>query len=110
MPLNRWQYHLAHLRQHALVQPAARADEMQQRLMLRRHPRRRRHHRQRLHALALARHHQAKAIVPQRTFTVLVPDHARKPIHIRRKPRSTVISKVHLSPHAGSESLPLFDS
>ena len=50
-----------------------------------------------------------KAVVPQRTFTVLVPDHARKPIHIRFKPRSTVISKVHLSPHAGRESLPLFD-
>ena len=110
MPLDRRQYLLPHLRQHAFVRPTARADEMQQRLMLCRHPRRLCHSRQRLHALALARQHQAKAIVAQRTFTVLVPDHARKPIHIPLKPRSTVISKVHLSPHAGRKSPPLSDS
>ena len=70
--------------------------------MLRRNPRRRRDRRQRLHTLALARHHQARAIIPQWTLAILVADHARKTLDISRKPRSAVISKARLSLRAGS--------
>ena len=110
VPLNLRQHHLAHLGQYPLVQPTAQADKMQQRLMLGRHPRRSRHRRQRFDALAFARHHQAHAIVPQWTLSISVADYTHKPLDIRVKPRSTVISQVHLSPHAGSESPPLCDS
>ena len=58
---------------------------MQQRLVLRRRTRRRRHRRHRLHALALARQHQSRAIIAQRTDPILVANHARKPLNIRRK-------------------------
>jgi hypothetical protein len=65
------------------------ADKMQKRLVLRRHPRRRRYRRHWLHALALTRHHQASAIVPQRLRTIRVPNHTHKPLDIRRKSRFT---------------------
>ena len=110
VPLDLRQHHLAHLGQYPLVGPTAQTDEMQQRLMLGRHPRRRRHRRQRFHALAFTRHHQAHAIVSQWTRSILVADYTHKPLDIIVKPRSTVISQVHLSPHAGRESPPLFDS
>jgi hypothetical protein len=58
---------------------------MQQRLVLRRRPRRSRLRRHRLHTLALAGQYQAGAIIPQRTNPIRVPEHARKPLHIRRK-------------------------
>ena len=57
------QHYLPHLRQHLLVRPAPFADEMQQRLMLRRRPLRCRYRRYRLNALAFAGHHQPQAIV-----------------------------------------------
>src|SRR6202158_1155124 len=58
---------------------------MQQRLMLRRRPRRSRLCGHRLYTLALAREDQPGAIVAQRANPVGVPEHARKPRHIRRK-------------------------
>ena len=63
VPLHLRQNHLAHLGQDPLVRPATLADKMQQRLMLRRYPRRRRHRRHGFHALAFTRHHQTHAIV-----------------------------------------------
>src|SRR5437773_2133853 len=72
VPLDLWQYHLAHLGQHLLVRPLSRADKMQQRLMLGGRAIRRRDRRHRLNALALARHQQAGAIMPQRFLAVLV--------------------------------------
>jgi hypothetical protein len=88
------------------ARPPSLADEMQQRLMLRRRAMRRRDRRHRLHTLALARHQQPGTIIPQRSLAVLVADHTRKPIDIRRKPRFTVVnpSVIHLSDfhrHAG---------
>src|SRR4051794_23076510 len=75
---------------------------MQQRLMLGRRAMRRRDRRHRLNALALARHQQAGAIMPQRFLTVLVPNHTRKPLDISHKSRFTVVSSsvIHLSPQA----------
>ena len=63
LPLDRRQHHLAHLAQYPFVRPAALADKMQQRLVLRRRARRSCYCRHRLHALALARHHQTHAVV-----------------------------------------------
>ena len=65
--------------------------------MLRRRAMRRRDRRHRLHALALARHHQAGAIIPQRPLAILVANHARKPLDIRRKPQFTVVSSSLIS-------------
>ena len=102
VPLDLWQHHLAHLGQHLLVRPLSLADKMQQRLMLGRRAIRRRDRRHRLHALALAWHQQAGAIMPQRLLAVLVTNHARKPLDIPRKSRFTVVSSsmIHLSPQA----------
>jgi hypothetical protein len=61
--LDRRQHQRAHLGQHRRIRPWRVADEVEQRLVLRRHPRRRRHRRHRLDALALARHQQAKTVV-----------------------------------------------
>ena len=65
------------------------ADEMQQRLMLRRHPRRCRHRRHRLDALALARHQQPEAVIPQRRRPVSVAE----PLDIGEKARFTPITR-----------------
>src|SRR6185503_6070082 len=56
-----------------------------------------RHRRHRLHALALARQHEPRAIVAQRTDPILVADHARKPLDIGRKPHLTgiAVAKIH---------------
>ena len=95
MSLDRRQNHLANFCQHPLVRPAPLADKMQQRLMLRR----RRHRSHRLHALALARQHQALTVIPQWLGPVGVTDHAHKFFDIRRKTRLTVLLlKIHLSP------------
>src|ERR1700688_4619348 len=85
VPLDLWHHHLAHLGQHLLVRPLSLADEMQQRLMLGRRAMRRRDRRHLLNALALARHQQAGAIMPQRFLAVLVANHARKALDIPRK-------------------------
>ncbi len=87
LPLDLRQHHLAYLGQNRLVRPMSLAHKMQKRLVLRRHPRRRRYCRQRLHALALTRHHQPGAIVPQRLRTIRVPNHAHKPLDILSKSR-----------------------
>jgi hypothetical protein len=102
VPLDLWQYHLAHLGQHLRVRPLSLTDKMQQRLMLGRRAIRRRDRRHRLHALALARHQQPGAIMPQRLLAVLVTNHARKPLDISRKSRFTVVSSlvIHLSPQS----------
>ena len=102
VPLHLGHHHLANLGQHLLVRPLSLTDEMQQRLMLRRRAMRRRDRRHRLNALALARHQQAGAIMPQRFLAVLVANHARKPLDIPRKSRFTVVSSsvIHLSPQA----------
>jgi hypothetical protein len=63
---------------------------MQQRLTLRSRSFRRRHRRHRL-TLALARHHQANAIVAQRPGAIRVADHTHNPIDKRRKSRFTIV-------------------
>src|ERR1700675_4481377 len=85
LPFHRRQHHLAHLGQHPLVRPCRDTDKMQQRLMLRRRPRRSRLCGHRLHTLALARQDQPGAIVAQRANPVGVTEHARKTLHIRCK-------------------------
>jgi hypothetical protein len=40
---------------------------------------------------ALARHHQTQAIIAKRLGPVRMPDHAREPLHIGRKPRFTIV-------------------
>src|SRR6266404_3901123 len=85
LPFHGRQHHLAYLGQHLLVRPGRDTDKMQQRLMLRRRPRRRRLRGHRLNTLALARKYQPGAIITQRANPVGVPEHARKPRHIRRK-------------------------
>ena len=57
----------------ATVRPRRLANEMQQRLVLCCRPVRRRYGRHRLDALALARHYQAQAIIPQRATPVRMP-------------------------------------
>src|ERR1035437_4485186 len=96
-----------------LVRPRRIANKMQERLVLRRRSLRGRHRRHRLDALALARQHQANAIVTQRPSTVSMANHAHKPLDIPRKPRFTVVccSEIHINPHLlMSESLPLPES
>src|ERR1700730_4471632 len=113
MPLHPRQHHLAHLRQHLLVGPTTLANEMQQRLMLRRYPRRRRHRRHWLNALALARQHQSRAIISQRLGSIGMSDDAHKPLDISIKPRFAVTSswEIHFSLHVPKpESPQLFDS
>ena len=39
----------------------------------------------------LARHHQTQAIIAKRLGPVRMPDHAREPLHIGRKPRFTIV-------------------
>src|SRR6266481_5223986 len=107
------QNHLAHLGQNLLVRPPSLTDKMQQRLVLGGHPRRRRHGGDRFDALALTWQHQPGAIITKRLFSVLVPNHARKPLDIRRKPRFTALkrSAVHPQPlSAWCESRPISDS
>jgi len=79
------QYRLAHLGQNSIVAPSSLTDKMQQRLMLCRGSPGRRDRRHRLHALALARHHQARAIVAKWTRPIRVADHAHKLIDIAVK-------------------------
>src|SRR5205823_14812293 len=99
MSLDRRQNHLANFCQHPLVRPAPLADKMQQRLMLRRRSLWCRHRSHRLHALALARQHQALTVILQWLGPVGVTDHAHKFFDIRRKTRLTVLLlKIHLSP------------
>ncbi len=95
MRLDRRQHQLAHLGQHHLVRPRRLADEVHQRLMLGRHPRGRRHRRQRLHALALHRQHQPRAVVAKRAYPVGVADHAPQTFHIGRKPRLHRVRHPH---------------
>src|SRR6202022_1855541 len=109
----RRQPHLAHFGQPLLVRPWRDTDKMQQRLVLRRRPRRRGPRRHRLDALALARQHQTGAIIAQRPSPVNVTNYAHKPLDIRRKPRFaiSVVLEIHLALQApNSESLQLFDS
>ena len=40
---------------------------------------------------ALARHHQTQAIIAKRLGPIRMPDHAREPLHIDRKPRFTIV-------------------
>src|SRR5271167_955372 len=113
MALHPRQHHCAHLRQHLLVGPTTLANEMQQRLMLRRYPRRCCHRRHWLNALALAREHQSRAIIPQRLGSIRMSDDAHKTLDITIKARFTVASswEIHFSLHVPKpESPQLFDS
>ena len=101
------QHQFAHPGQNPLVRPRRVADEMQQRLVLRRHPGGRRQRRHRLDALALSRHQQPEAVIPQRRRPVSMADHLNKPLDINRKARFTPISSqvVHHNPDAPEISL-----
>src|SRR5260370_34922513 len=68
--------------------------------MLRGGPGRRRHRRQRLNALALARHHQAGAVIAQRVDPIRVADHAGQALNVSRK--ATVAAVRTLKTHPGS--------
>ena len=75
-----------------LIRPRRVGDEMQQRLMLGRDPRRRRHRRDRLDALAFSREQQAQAIITQRRRPIRMPDHRGEPIDIGGKPFLPVLA------------------
>jgi hypothetical protein len=77
MALDRRQHHPAHFGQDVRVRPRCLTDKMKQRLMLRPNSSWCRHGRHRLDALALARQHQTRAVIPQRALTVRMTDHAR---------------------------------
>src|SRR5262249_29600484 len=77
-----WQHQFPPLRETLLVGPSSLADKMQQRLMLGCGPFWRRDRCHRLHAFALARHHQTQAIIAKRLGPVRMPDHPREPLHI----------------------------
>jgi len=96
------QHQVAHPGQYPLVRPRRVADEMQQRLVLRRHPGGRRQRRHRLDALALSRHQQPEAVIVQRRRPVSMADHLNKPLDIDRKARFTPITSqvVHHNPDA----------
>src|SRR3979411_1602385 len=86
---------------------------MQQRLMLRRRPRRSRLRGHRLHTLALARQDQPGAIVAHWANPVGVPEHTRKPRHIRRKSCFGLlfVLPIHVSTsRANPESSQILDS
>src|SRR5712664_2949026 len=86
---------------------------MQQRLMLRRRPRRSRPRGHRLHTLAFARQYQPGAIVAQRAHPVRVSEHARKTLHIRRKSSfaGPFVLPIHVSTsRAKLESSQIVDS
>src|SRR5260221_7349175 len=107
------QLHSATFGQHFLVRRRRDTDKVQQQLVLRRRPRRSCPRRHRLHALALPGQHQPGAVVAQRPCPVRVADHARKSLHIRRKPRFAILAllEIHLALRMPkSESLQLFDS
>src|ERR1700688_916961 len=92
------QNHLAHLGQNTLVGPAPFTNKMQKRLMLGGYPRRGRHGCDRLDALAPTSQHQPGTIIAKLLFAVLVPDHARKPLDICRKPRFTALKPLAIHP------------
>ena len=76
--------------------------------MLRCRPLRRGQRRHRLYALALAWHHQANAVIPQRPGTVCMADHAHKSLDICFKSRCTVSRYwvIHLSSSCRKTNLP----
>src|SRR5579871_809328 len=76
---DRRQHKLPHLAQDLFIAPRCDPDKIQQRLVLRRCPRRSRPGRHRLHTLALARKDQAYAIITQWPDPVRAPDDTRKP-------------------------------
>jgi hypothetical protein len=91
------QHPLAHIGQHPLVRPSRLPNEMQQRLTLHSRPLRSCHHRDRLDALALAWHHQADAIVTQRSGAIRVADHTHNPLDKRRNSRLIIVRRYELS-------------
>src|SRR5215211_4985387 len=79
-----------------LIRPRRVGDEMQQRLVLGRDPRRRRHRCDRLDALALARQQQAPAIIMQRLPPIGMPDHLSQRLDVGRKPFLLVLAHAPL--------------
>src|SRR6266851_359809 len=111
--LDLWQHHLAHLGQDLCVRPRRLTNKMQQRLVLRRCPRRSSHCCHRFDALAFAGHYQPHAIISQRTRPIRVSDDRRKTLDISRKSRFTIIrpSPVHCRlPSPERESRQIADS
>ena len=90
MPLDLGQNPIANPAHQGLVRPRRLTHEVQQRLMFGRHPRRRGHRRQRLHALALQRQQQPKAVILQRLGPICVTDHAHQGLDIGVERRFTL--------------------
>ena len=65
---------VSHPPEQSFVRPWSLANEVQQRLVLGRHPSRLGHRRQRLHAPAFQRHQQAYAVIPQGNRTIGMTD------------------------------------
>ena len=98
--LDAGQHHLADLGHDGRIRPWRVGNEVKQRLMLRRHPRRRRDRGERLDALALARHQQPDAVIAQGLRPVRVTDHLHQACNILVKPGLTRLHRreIHLSP------------
>jgi hypothetical protein len=75
--------------QNRLIRLGRLAHQVQKRLMFRRNARRRHHRSDRLDALALAGHQQARAIISERLGAILTPQNSRQRIDIRNKTRFT---------------------
>jgi hypothetical protein len=87
-----WQGQLLYPAENPLVRPWRVGDEMQQRLVLGRDPRRCGYCRDRLDALALAWQQQAPAIITQRLRPIGMPDHLGQRLNVGRKPFLPVLA------------------
>jgi hypothetical protein len=98
--LDAGQHHFADLGHDSRIRPGRVGNEVKQRLMLRRHPRRCGHRGHRLDALAFSRHQQPDAVIPQRFGAVRVTDHLHQACNILVKPGLTPVHRreIHLSP------------
>jgi hypothetical protein len=85
VPLDRGQYPLAHRPEQRRIVPLGLGHDVVQRLVLGLHPLRRDPRRHGLHALALARQQQSRAVGPRRGRPAGVAQHRRDPIQVGRE-------------------------
>ena len=95
---NERQGQLLYPAENPLIRPRRIGDEMQQRLVLGRDPRRRRYRRDRLDALTLSRQQQAQAIITQRRRPIRMSDHLGERLDIGAKASLPVLAHAPFPP------------